>query len=515
MAKNRLFKMKECYNMRENVGNSHGQKIQKVQIEDNIFSADEIIAYYEDILESLKNGKRSLNNKVEYIKVAKLLLQKKEFRKALGIIYQALSRYSDDSSIIKLVIETFIAQKDLENAGKILNEYTLKHPNDLSIKLLKARILREKGDFKGEEQALLEVVVTPRYDYLSNKIKDVAYERLGDIYMQSGRYEQAEGVAEELMKRTKDEPIWSLYFASLHKQDKDDKLMKAKDDFARFKRARIYFDKGYEYEKEFKFNLARINYSKGLQIYSAYADINIKTGNILMHRKKWFSKAEEFIKRAVELDPEQANYISSMVLCLKKQGKYKEAYPYAIDAAKMDPESNMFLLRNISRKLGKENEFIEILEEVINEDTGNEIPGLRYEMGLFVEKTEGIEEADKWFKKSLEGYKRLTGNFPEDWELYFELGDCYNKLKAYDLAEKAYLMAEDIEGCDLSFIYERLVDIYQKTNRPDKSAPYLKEMVKLHPGRLVNYIDLGINYLSRLTSSIRKKEFKEKKEQSE
>ena len=501
--------------MRGNIGNSHGSKNHKVQIGDNIFSADEIIAYYEDILESLNNAKRSLQNKVQYIKAAKLLLQKKEFRKALGVIYQALSRYSDESSIIRLVIETFIEQKDLENAGKILNEYTQKHPNDLGVKLLKARIKREKADFKGEEQALLEVVVTPRYDYLSNKIKDVAYERLGDIYMQSGRFEQAEGVAEELLKRTKDEAIWSLYFASLHKQDKDDKLLLAKDEFARFKRARIYFDKGYEYEKEFKFNLARINYSKGLQIYPAYADINIKTGNILMHRKKWYSKAEEFIKRAVELDPEQANYISTMVLCLKKQGKYKEAYEYAVDAAKMDPESNMFLLRTIARRLGKEGEFTEILKEVINEDPKNAFPGLRYEMGLHVEKKSGMEEAEKWFKDALDGYKYLTGNFPEDWELYFELGDCYNKLKAYDLAEKAYLMAEEIEGSDLSFIYERLVDIYQKTNKPDKSAPYLKEMVKLHPGRLVNYIDLGINYLSRLTSNIRKKDFKEKKEQSE
>lgn len=501
--------------MREITGNSQGQKNHKVQIEDNIFSADEIIAYYEDILESLNKGKRALINKVQHIKVARLLLHKKEFRKALGVIYQALSRYPDDSSIIKLVIETFIEQKDLENAGKILGEYTQKHPNDLSVKLLKSRINREKGDFKGEEQALLEVVVTPRYDYLSNKIKDVAYERLGDIYMQSGRFEQAEGVAEELLKRTKDEPIWSLYFTALHKQDKDDKLMEAKDDFARFKRARIYFDKGYEYEKEFKFNLARINYSKGLQIYSDDADINIKTGNILMHRKKWFSKAEEFIQRAVELDPDQANYISSLVLCLKKQGKFKEAYPYAVDAAKMDPESNIFLLRTIARKLGKEKEFTEILEEIIGEDIRNDFPGLRYEMGLYVEKLDGPEKADKWFKQALEGYKYLTSNFPDDWELYFELGDCYNKLRVYEPAEKAYLMAEEIEGCDVSFIYERLVDIYQKTNRPDKSAPYLKEMVKLHPGRLVNYIDLGINYLSRLTSSIRKKEFKEKKEQSE
>lgn len=515
MAKNNLSEMKECFDMRENAGNTFGKKNQKIQIDDNIFSTDEVIAYYEDILESLNNSKRSLKNKVQYIKVAKLMLYRKEFRKALGVIYQALSRYTDDNAIIKLVVETFIEQKDLENAGNILKEYIQKHPNDLSVKLLKARINREKGDFKGEEQALLEVIATPRYDYLSNKIRDAAYERLSNIYMQSGRYEQAEGVASELLRHTKDESIWSLYFGSLHKQNKDDKLMKAKDEFARFKRARVYFDKGFEYEKKFKFNLARINYTKGLQIYPSYADINIKTGNILMHRKKWYSKAEEFIQRAVELDPTQANYIGSLVLCLKKQGKYKEAYPYAVDAAKMDPESNMFLLRTIAMKIGKESEFIEILEEVINEDTRNDYPGLRYEMGIYTEKQNSPEEAAKWFRKALEGYKNLTGNFPDDWELYFELGDCYSKLRAYDKAEQSYLMAEEIEGCDLSLIYERLVDIYQKTDRPGKSAPYLKEMVKLHPGRIVNYIDLGINYLSRLTAGIRKKEFKEMKEHKE
>ena len=495
-----------------NSSHSVGHDSLKVQIADNIYNSDEVFAYFDDILDFLNNQKKSIKNKTSYIKVAKILLFKKEYRKSLGVIYQALSKYPDDPSITKVIVEVFLDREDTDNAEKVVEEYLAEHSNDISFRLLKAKIKKVKGEEKEEEQALLEVIIIPRYDFISNKIKDITYRRLGELYMQSERFEQAEGVAEELLKRTKEESIWSMYFTALHKQEKEEKLAKARDDFARFKRARLYFDKGYEYEMNYKFNLARINYGKGLQIYPNDAEINVRTGNILMHRKKWYSKAEEYLLKAVEIDPDQANYRSSLALCFKKQGKYKEAYKETLEAARMDPESNIYLLRKLSKKLGKMDEFSSFLTELVNDDEKNEYPGLRYEMALFQEERKNTEEAVNWFKQAAEGYIQKVKSQPDDWGAYLDLGDCYNKLQDYDSAEKAYLNAEEIKGCELIDVYERLVDIYQKTNRPDKSSPYLRLLVKKNPGKIVNYIDLGINFLSRITSSMRKKDYKDKKE---
>jgi len=478
----------------------------KVQIDENIYSGDEVVAYFDDILKILNKKPRSLKTRVQFVKVTKILIQKKEYRKALGVVYQALSLYNNEPAITKLIVEIFIKLKNLEGANKVLQEYLGKYPGDAAFKFMLATIRGLEGDSKGEEQALLNVIITPRYDYFTNKMRNSAYRRLGDIYMKTERFEQASGVAEELIKRTSDESVWSMYFTTLLKLGKREKLREVKNRFARLKRARVYFDKGSEYEMQHKYNIAIRNYRDGLGIYPDDVDTTVKMGNIFMFRKKWYSKAEKFFRKAVNSDPDQANYRTSLIICLRKQGKYEEAFEHAREVMLLEPESNVYIFYCLAERLHREDEFFEVAQEILKDDTVDSYPTLYFELGVYHKKNGNLKESTKWLNKSLRAYKKMTRNFPEDWELFLGLGDCCNMMKLYDEAENAYKQAECIEGSDLSDIYERLVDINQKAGNPDKSTYYLKQLVRMHPTSIVNYIDLGINFLSGLTSKIRGKE---------
>jgi tetratricopeptide (TPR) repeat protein len=329
--------------------------------------------------------------------------------------------------------------------------------------------------------------------------------RLADIYFKRERFSEAVEIVEKILRKSPDESTWAMYFTMLMRQGKSDASKTAKDAFARYRRALVYFDKGTEYEMQNKFSLAVSNYRRGLEIYPDEPSVQMKVGSILMYRKNWHSKAEDFIRKAVELDPDNATYRSSLVICLANQGKFNDAYDEAKVAERMDPLSNIFMMRQIAGRIKRGDEFISLIKEAINRDTMRAQPALRYELGLFYDSRGDQEMADKWFGEALQVLMEHVKNFPDDWELYMEMGNCCKRLRLFKEAENAYQAAEQVSGASLKDVYESLVDLYQRSNQPDKTAIYLKKLIKQEPNKIVNYLDLGISYLSRLTKSLRRK----------
>jgi len=485
----------------------------KVMVNGTIYSGDEIIAFFDDILNTIMEQSRGLGNKSQFLNMIQLLLNKKEYRKASVVIYHALSRYKEDPAVVKLQIREFLDLKEIDRARDIVDQYLKNNPTDLSFYLQKAKVEREAGDLREEERVLLELIGFSRYDFQSNKIKQAAYRRLSEIYLKTERFKQAVAMIEYLLRSDKDQSVWSMYFASLSRVGNKETLHKAKDDFARYMRAKVYFDKGHDYEEEYKFSLALKHYREGLEIYPDEAIINVQVGNILMKHRKWYSKAEGYFRKAIEIDPDQEIYISKLILCLKRQGKYEEAYDLAIKATKMEPGSNIYLLHSLASKLDKEDEVVEILKSAAKNDIHSQYPNLRYVLGMLCESNNEPEQAEEWYQMALNSYLKKARNFPEDWGLYIDLGNCYSKLKKYREAEKFYKIAEKIKGCDLEELYDRLVDIYQKSSQRNKAQAYLKKLIGLNPGKLINYIDLGINYVSGMTSRARRRHDIKKREE--
>ncbi|MCE1247690.1 MAG: tetratricopeptide repeat protein [Firmicutes bacterium] len=483
---------------------------EKVIINDRTYTGKEIAAYFDDVLEQLSSGLRSSWNRVQYTLAAHILINQKEYSKALALLYRGLQLYKYEPHMIYLTIHVLIKQKNFAEADRIAKEYLNDNPGDFCIKLTESKIKRVEGDFKAEEISLLQLIITPGSDYLDNRFKMAAYQRLANIYMKSGRFEQAEAMVEKLMRRDLDESVWSMYFDILHNLNRKDSLDKAKNDFARYRRACIYFEQGTEYEIAGKFSLALSNYRKGLEIYDKDSTVNIKTGNILLYRKRWYSKAETYIRRAVELDPEQENYLTTLILCLRNQGKYTEAFEYAKKVIAMNPQSETGIFRILAKKIDRTNEFVAIANQTIENDKQNLFPKIRFELAELLDERGDADKALQYYRQALEIWFKQARNFPDDWELYFNIGKCYLKLGKDAEAEASFRNAEKLRGCNLPEIYIELIELYRKTHQPHKLIPYLRKIIRLNPVDLINYVDLGINYASLLTANLRQKESKKK-----
>lgn len=478
----------------------------KVCLNGKEYRGDEIIAYYEDIIIDLGKEPPSLNNRNQFINTVKILLKKREYRKAMGAVYQSLSNYPGDSEIIQLLVEAFFLQKNPEEALKVIEKYLEEYPGSLTFKLLRARAFKIMNESISEEMVLIDVINSPGFDFISNRLKTIALRRIAEIYIKSKRYEQAEQIVKTLLQRSKDESCWSMLFTVLMNLGKREELAKAKEDFAAYKRSKIYFERGDFYEAQHKLDLAYSTLKKGLEIYKDDAHINIRTANILMRRKKWYSKAEEHFKKAVQLDPQQENYIAGLALCLKKQGKYKEAFDTAKKAVLMDPENNLTIFLSIARKANKTIDFVNIIEECINNDKIGLFPSLRLEIGHFYEEKDDMENALQWYKQALVLYqKKLRSNFG-NCDVYLQIGNCYNLLRQYEKAESFYKKAEEVCTANPNEIYHQLIELYQKTGKPLKASVYIKKLIRRNPKNLTNYIDLSLNMFTRAAASLKQRD---------
>jgi tetratricopeptide (TPR) repeat protein len=483
---------------------------EKVIINDRTYTGKELSAYFDDVTELLSSGLRSSWNRVQYTLAAHILINMKEYSKALSLLYRGLQTYKGEPYIVYLAIHVLIKQKNYVEAGRIAKEYLDENPGDLCIKLTESKIRRVDGDFKGEEISLLQLMIMPASDYLDNRFKMAALQRLTKIYIKSGRFEQAEAMLEKLMRRDLDESVWSMYFDVLYNLDRKESLAKAKNDFAKYKRACIYFDQGTDYEIAGKFSLALANYRKGLEIYDRDATVNIKAGNILLHRKRWYSKAEEYIRRAVEIDPEQENYQTTLILCLRSQGKYTEAYEYAKKVLAINPQSIIGIFKLLAKKTDSLDEFEKLAQQSVENDKALQYPQIRFELAELLDERGEKEKALALYKKALEIWFRQARNFPDDWELYLNIGKCYLKLGKDSEAEAAFKNSEKLKGCNLPEVYCELIELYRKTNEPHKLIPYLRKIIRINPIDIINYVDLGVNYASLLTAGLRQKESKKK-----
>jgi tetratricopeptide (TPR) repeat protein len=478
----------------------------RVQMDDMVYSGDEVVAYYDEILSGLMAQPPSVKNKAQLVNMVKILMKKRENKRASGVVHRISSRYPSDSTVLKLQIEILINLKEYSNALKIVEEETKENYYDISLIMAKAKIYSQMNNHKSEENAYHEILNLPFGDFMTSRAKISAVRHLAELYLKQGHLEEAMNRIEDVIRKAPDESSWAMYFTILMRLGNVEMSSKANEGFARFRRALSYFTRGSEYESENKLNLALASYRKGLDIYPQEPIVSLKVGNILMYRKGLYSRAEEYFKKAVELDPDNASYRSNLVLCLRNQGKYNEAFEHAKVAESLDPLSNISHLRGLAQKVSKIDEFVEIIKDAIDKDVKGGLPGLRYELGLHYESRGDQELADSWYNKALEIYINKVKQYPESWESYIELGNCLKRLRMYREAESSFKAAEGIKGAQKDEIYENLVEIYRISHQPNKSTSYIKKMIVENPGKLVNYIDLGINYLSVLASFMRKKD---------
>ncbi len=291
--------MAQIYLERKNFAQAH-QMIDKAKTLD----PDDIESRYEEVLLLENEGKP-----VEAIKVLKGVLDttartnydpqqrriRAEMLERLGALYETNEQY--DSAIEAFrqiavldpdtagtaeaqIIDTYRMAKQYDKAQQETDTASKKFPNDRSIREVHAQLLADQGK---TDQAVAELK-----KLLDGKNDRKTYLSIADVYQKAKNYGEMGNALDAAEK------------LSLTKEDK----------------ANVLFMRGAMYEREKKFDLAEKAFRQALDGFSPsdpmYASTLNYLGYMLADENVRLQEAQDLIKKAVNLDPNNYAYLDSL-----------------------------------------------------------------------------------------------------------------------------------------------------------------------------------------------------------
>jgi Flp pilus assembly protein TadD len=164
---------------------------------------------------------------------------------------------------------------------------------------------------------------------------------------------------------------------------------------------------------------------------------------------KRYNEAETAFRKAIELDPSDANACYNLGILLKDQKRYAEAEAAFRKAIELGPSDAK----------------------------------ARYNLGVLLEDLKRYGEAEAAFRKAIELDPSLT-------KAYSNLGILLRILKRYDKAEAAYRKAIELNPSDAT-AYNNLVILLRLNNRMEESMTLLEKMIEINPEDFNSYLALA------------------------
>lgn len=289
----------------------------------------------------------TLGQKVRELRLSKQLTQKElagDF-----ITRNMLSQIENDGAMPSMKTMEYLAGRLEKPIGYFLDE----QHDDVSLSNMITELigLNEKKDFEGSV-ALIEDQVAHNPMYMKNKMMvDLytnSYMYLGNKYMANGRYEEAKGCYEKLLRFEGDMMIVSdIYLYKIYAQ-----LAEVNTHLTNLEEARTYHQKGKSllgrllagrevqnlYMKLMEGNYTEIRTlaeEMDLTDYDPYnlARFNMVLGSAYFNEEN-YEKARKYLERSLEYYKDKAyNSITAMIYeelskCYSEMDDYKKAYDY-------------------------------------------------------------------------------------------------------------------------------------------------------------------------------------------
>ena len=202
------------------------------------------------------------------------------------------------------------------------------------------------------------------------------------------------------------------------------------------------------------------------QTYTMLSTCNHLAGNT--------DKSENYILKAVELTPNDANVnLTAGQIFMQKQ-EFETALPYVKKAVELEP-SNTKSIRNLAQiyyDIGQLEESIETYEVAINKETDNEVKAdLYFNLGILYTKVDNLEEAEYNFMNALD-------ENPDDIEAVMGMAQVFENAEKWRKAEKFYreLIIVDPDNPDH---YRGMSRVLLQQGEPDESLRYLEKAKRL------------------------------------
>ena len=202
------------------------------------------------------------------------------------------------------------------------------------------------------------------------------------------------------------------------------------------------------------------------QTYTMLSTCNHLAGNT--------DKSENYILKAVELTPNDANVnLTAGQIFMQKQ-EFETALPYVKKAVELEP-SNTKSIRNLAQiyyDIGQLEESIQTYEVAINKETDNEVKAdLYFNLGILYTKVDNLEEAEYNFMNALD-------ENPDDIEAVMGMAQVFENAEKWRKAEKFYreLIIVDPDNPDH---YRGMSRVLLQQGEPDESLRYLEKAKRL------------------------------------
>jgi len=202
------------------------------------------------------------------------------------------------------------------------------------------------------------------------------------------------------------------------------------------------------------------------QTYTMLSTCNHLAGNT--------DKSENYILKAVELSPNDANVnLTAGQIFMQKQ-EFETALPYVKKAVELEP-SNTKSIRNLAQiyyDIGQLEESIQTYEVAINKETDREVKAdLYFNLGILYNRVGNLEEAEYNFTNSLD-------ENPDDIEAVMGMAQVFENAEKWRKAEKFYreLIAVDPDNPEH---YRGMSRVLLQQGEPDESLRYLEKAKRL------------------------------------
>jgi len=202
------------------------------------------------------------------------------------------------------------------------------------------------------------------------------------------------------------------------------------------------------------------------QTYTMLSTCNHLAGNT--------DKSENYILKAVELSPNDANVnLTAGQIFMQKQ-EFETALPYVKKAVELEP-SNTKSIRNLAQiyyDIGQLEESIQTYEVAINKETDRKVKAdLYFNLGILYNRVGNLEEAEYNFTNSLD-------ENPDDIEAVMGMAQVFENAEKWRKAEKFYreLIAIDPDNPEH---YRGMSRVLLQQGEPDESLRYLEKAKRL------------------------------------
>lgn len=214
---------------------------------------------------------------------------------------------------------------------------------------------------------------------------------------------------------------------------------------------------------------------------------NHARGLVAMHEGK-FADAETYLRKAIEADPENAEYMSNLAGTVLSQDRIDEAisiYEHAIRIDR-DHRASRIGLANALHEKNDPEASVAYFEDAVKREPN--APGPLSHLGRALIECKRYNEAVAVILKSLE----LQISFAPS---HTALGEAFHAMEMYKEAIESHKTAILLDPQD-TYAHNKIADSYLKLNRIDEAHEHLLRVIEIAPKDPNAYVKLGSSYFS-------------------